>query len=127
MERVRVVDGDARLVGSRCGSCGHATFPRRERCPSCGAVEAMAETMLGGDGIVQSSVELFVSTEECEAPYTLGLVRLDDGVTLLARIAGAGGPGERVQLVADDQGFWFAAVAHAADPRAPTIDERTPE
>jgi uncharacterized OB-fold protein len=87
----------------------------------------MAETTLGGEGVVESSVELFVSTEECEAPYTLGLVRLDDGVTVLARIAKAGRAGERVQLVAGDDRFWFAAAAHAGDMRAATIDERTPD
>ena len=33
---VEIVDGAARLVAGRCGACGTALFPLRERCPSCG-------------------------------------------------------------------------------------------
>ena len=90
MERVRIVDGEPMLVGGTCRACGHATFPARARCPSCrtGAIDQAA---LGPDGLVEAAVELHVSTAECEAPYTLGLVSLD-GVTLLARISGATSP-----------------------------------
>jgi uncharacterized OB-fold protein len=71
-----------------------------------------------------------VSTDEWEAPYTLGLVRLDDGVTLLARIDGAAAAGARVHLVADDDGdrFWFAVVEHAhalSDQAPPDGGERS--
>jgi uncharacterized OB-fold protein len=31
-----VVDGEARLVAGRCGSCGRHSFPLRESCGRCG-------------------------------------------------------------------------------------------
>ena len=30
-----MVDGEARLVAGRCGSCGRYAFPLRERCAAC--------------------------------------------------------------------------------------------
>jgi uncharacterized OB-fold protein len=118
VERVRLVDGDARLVGSRCASCGHRTFPRRDRCPACRAPGAMDEALLGPEGTVESSTVLHVATDESEAPYTLGLVRLDDGPTLLSRILGADA---RVRLLADPEqhSFWFAPAADAAAAAPP--------
>lgn len=105
-------DGEPRLVGSRCPACGHVTFPRREGCPACRAPGAMTEAALGPGGVVEGSVLLHVSTEETEAPYTLGLVRLDDGPTLLTRVDGADGAGARVVVRADPETdtFWFAQL-----------------
>ena len=130
MERVRAVDGAPRLVGGRCAACGHSTFPYRDRCPACRAEATPDEAALAPDGVVQSAVELHVSTEEWEAPYTLGIVRLDDGVTLLARVDGAAETGTRVHLAADDGGdrFWFAVVEHAhalSDQPPPDGGERS--
>jgi uncharacterized OB-fold protein len=123
VERVRVVDGRPTLVGGRCRSCGHETFPMRARCPSCRAA-AVDETALGPDGVVESAVELHVSTAEAEAPYTLGFVRVD-GVTLLARVAGGGGSGAHVRLAADVEhgAFWFDAAS--ANGKPPTTEETT--
>jgi len=125
MERVRVVDGEPRLVGGRCDACGHATFPLRERCPACRAEGTMREATLGPDGVVESAVELYVSTEEAEAPYTLGLVSLD-GVTILARIQGADAPGAAVRLAADEEteAFWFDAGGRTNGASATTADDR---
>lgn len=121
MERVRIVDGEPTLVVGTCRGCGHATFPLRARCPSCRA-DSIDETTLGPDGRVEAAVELHVSTTECEAPYTLGLVALG-GVTLLARISGGHEPGTPVRLATDSESnsFWFAANApvnalHTSNP-----------
>jgi uncharacterized OB-fold protein len=121
VERVRVVDGAPRLVVGRCRSCGHETFPLRARCPKCRSA-AIDETSLGPAGVVESAVELHVSTAEAEAPYTLGFVRVE-GVTLLARVEGAAGPGARVHLAADvdADAFWFAA----ANGKSSTTEEKT--
>ena len=123
MERVRVVNGEPALVGGRCRACGHATFPLRARCPSCRAA-AVDETALGPDGVVESAVELHVSTTEAEAPYALGFVRVED-VTLLARVAGACAAGAAVRLAADVESdtFWFAAPN--ANGNTPTSEETT--
>ena len=73
--------------------------------------------MLGPDGTVENSVTLFVSTDESDAPYTVGLVRLEDGPTLLTRIVGADDAGARVRLLADPEqdAFWFAPAAQESD------------
>lgn len=114
MERVRIVDGGARLVGARCTSCGHATFPRRERCPACRA-GSMEEALLGPEGTVESLITLYVSTDDIEAPYTVGMVRLQDGPTVLSRILGGASAGAQVHVLADSEAdaFWFAPVADA--------------
>jgi uncharacterized OB-fold protein len=77
----------------------------------------MREAELHPTGVVETSVLLHVSTEECDAPYTLAIVRLDDGPSLLARVVGEDGRGTRVRLVADAErdAFWFA---YALDPGA---------
>lgn len=45
-----MVDGEARLVAGRCGSCGHYSFPLRERCPECGG--EVARELLPSEGIL---------------------------------------------------------------------------
>lgn len=107
IERTRIVDGVPRLVGARCGACGHTTFPRRERCPACRG--AMDEVALGPDATVEGLATLHVSTDEAEAPYAVGLVAVAGGPTVLARIDGAEA-GDRVRLVVapDRDVFWFA-------------------
>ena len=121
MKRVRIIDGGPTLIGGRCRSCGHATFPMRARCPKCRAA-AVGEAALGPKGVVESAVELHVSTTEADAPYTLGFVRVDD-VTLLARVEGATEPGTTVRLAADAESgsFWFAA----GNGKPSTTEEKT--
>ena len=110
IERARIVDGVPRLVGARCLACGHTTFPRRERCPACRTGET-EESALGPDATVESVVTLHVSTEEAKAPYAIGMVALDGGPTVLARVDAAQA-GERVQLVVEPERdvFWFASA-----------------
>jgi uncharacterized OB-fold protein len=110
IERARVVDGVPRLVGGRCESCNHTTYPRRTRCPACRR-GAVTEAEFGPEATVEGSATLFVSTDEAEAPYAVGMVQVADGPKLLARIDGADA-GEQVRLIVDEEAgaFWFAAA-----------------
>jgi uncharacterized OB-fold protein len=110
IERARVVDGVPRLVGGRCEACGHTTYPRRARCPACRG--AVTEAEFGPEATVEGSATLFVSTDEAEAPYAVGMVQVAGGPKLLARIDGAG-TGERVRLIVDEEAgaFRFGAPA----------------
>jgi uncharacterized protein len=121
--RVRTHGGRSTLVGSKCAACGHATFPRREWCPACRSPQAMEETSLSPNATVETSVALYVATDECEAPYTLAIVRLDDGPSLLARLLGSETAGARVRLVADTErdAFWFVPAVDAS-PIAATAE-----
>lgn len=71
--------------------------------------------MLGPGGTVENSITLYVSTDESKAPYTVGMIRLDDGPTVLSRIVGAAGAGAQVRVLSDPQSdaFWFAPAADA--------------
>lgn len=57
-----------RLVGEECQKCGARIFPPRDVCPGC---EAPAPTPQG--------VEEFV-------PYTVALIRLDEGPMVAAQL-----------------------------------------
>lgn len=78
----------------RCMDCGHAVFPARLWCPSCGGERAEALTVAGGTVLSQArqrdgSVILTVTT--------------DPGVALVARLEGeAVVTGQRVTL--EDRG-----------------------
>lgn len=117
MARVRESEAGIRLVGSRCNACGHVTFPSRRRCPSCRS-EDVSEALLGPGATVESTVELYVSTDESEAPYTLGYVALDEGPTLLARVVGGAVAGSRVSLAGETEAdvFHFAGENGSGPP-----------
>lgn len=106
--------GEPRLVGGRCTSCGHATFPVRAVCPVCGS--PMEEEAFGPGATVESIATLHVSTDEAEAPYSVGMLLVDDGPRLLSRIEGAG-TGDRARLVTDpdEDVFWFASEADESE------------
>jgi uncharacterized OB-fold protein len=45
-----VVDGEARLVAGRCGSCGRHSFPLRDRCAGCGG--DVGRELLPSEGVL---------------------------------------------------------------------------
>ena len=99
-ERIHAVDGlleetrdGPRLLGSRCGGCGAAYFPRDSVChnPTCDA-PAMQDVRFGPTGKVWSfAVQNYappppVLTREPYEPYAVGVVDLDDGLRVMSRI-----------------------------------------
>jgi uncharacterized OB-fold protein len=99
-ERVHAVEGlleetgaGPRLLGSKCGGCGAAYFPRDSVChnPECDA-PAMADVRFGPTGRLWScAVQNYqppapVITEEPYSPYAMGMVDLDDGLRVMSRI-----------------------------------------
>jgi uncharacterized OB-fold protein len=115
------VDGEDRLAGACCESCGTHTFPAQLGCPRCGA--AMANVALPAEGVLWSwTVQRirpkppYQGPEEYE-PFAVGYVELGP-LRLETRLAGkpvdAWRIGEPVRLVAgppDEAGevwsFWF--------------------
>lgn len=71
-----------RLVIQQCESCGHHQHHPRPLCLHCGERDALALHEVGGRGTVWS----FSSVERAAAPYTVALVRLDEGPVLLTRL-----------------------------------------
>ncbi len=99
-----------RLLGSRCVSCGTPYFPRASLCRNPACHESRLEDASFGPGgtLWSFSVQHYpppppAKYDEPYAPYAMGLIDLDEGLRVLARIS-AGNlaalvVGARVELV----------------------------
>ena len=69
------------LVGSTCRKCGSNYFPPRIVCRKCGRESRMEDMKFSGNGEVVSFTTIRVppDTFKDEAPYIVGVVRLDEG------------------------------------------------
>jgi uncharacterized OB-fold protein len=77
------------LTGRRCAECGRLAVDRGKACPFCGG-EGGPDVALSGRGALVSWTVIRVAPARyaAEAPYTVGLVELEEGPRLTARIAG---------------------------------------
>ena len=74
------------LLGSCCRDCGAKAFPPRRVCPKCCSKE-QGEIPLSRHGKVFSYTCISIKTPAVEeAPYLVGYVLLDDGITVPARL-----------------------------------------
>jgi len=96
---------DGRLMGSRCADCGQLSFPPRADCPACRS-DRFGFAEYGGAGTVATFTRIAAAPAgfEGRAPYTIGVVDLDEGGRLLAwcgaTLDGAAlAIGQRVQVV----------------------------
>ncbi len=75
------------LVGEVCESCGSKIFPPRDICPEC---EAPAKTpfQFSGRGEVYSYSSVYHPPEGFDefAPYTVALVKLEEGPMVAAQL-----------------------------------------
>jgi uncharacterized OB-fold protein len=104
-------DSEPRLAGSECSQCGHVTLPPKANCPACGGRE-LSDRQLGPSGKVERFAELNIPFDGHEAPYSIALVRLDEGGPLvITRVEGVVAQGGDVQLHGDAQSdvYWFRA------------------
>ncbi len=73
----------------RCPACGAVQYPPREACHRCLATELAWQPMSGGGELLSETLqhhsqELFFRER---GPVRLGLIRLDEGATVLAHLA----------------------------------------
>lgn len=75
------------LVGEICGHCDAKVFPPRDICPSCGE-EAKTLYTFSGKGEVYSYTTVFDAPTGFEesAPYTVAMVKLDEGPLVTAQL-----------------------------------------
>lgn len=75
------------LVGEVCPCCQAKLFPPRDICPHCGG-PAKEEYAFCGKGEVYSYSTLYSPPAEFErvAPYTVALVRLEEGPLVTAQL-----------------------------------------
>ena len=79
------------LVGEECPHCRVKIFPPRDVCPSCGG-EAKALYQFSGRGTVYSYTIMHDAPAGFEGttPYTVALVRLEEGPTITAQLTDLG-------------------------------------
>lgn len=75
------------LVGEVCDHCGAKLFPPRDVCPEC-AEEAKTLYQFSGKGEVYSFTTVYDAPEgyEEQAPYTVALVKLEEGLLVTAQL-----------------------------------------
>lgn len=83
----RLRDARYRLAGARCAACGEPMFPAREICPHCKTPGPDSFTF-SGKGRVYSYTTVYEAPAGYEGfvPYTLALVRLDEGPLVTAQL-----------------------------------------
>ncbi len=76
-----------RLIGEICEKCGARIFPPRDVCPECETVE-QREVAFSGRGEVYSYSTVYHPPRGFEefAPYTVALVRLEEGPMVTAQL-----------------------------------------
>jgi uncharacterized OB-fold protein len=76
-----------RLTGEVCPHCGAAIFPPRDACPVC-AKPAQEAFTFAGTGTVFSYTTVLDAPEgfEEQKPYTVALIKLDEGPMLTAQL-----------------------------------------
>jgi uncharacterized OB-fold protein len=77
--------GELRLQA--CRDCGHTYFPPRPFCPSC-ASKKVEVTRASGRGTLHSYVISHLPAPGFEPPYTIAVVKLEEGPKMLTNIVG---------------------------------------
>jgi len=91
------------LLGSRCGVCGSAHFPRADTCPYC-AAEGPEPVELSRRGTLWAWTAVTASPPgyQGEVPYGIGVVELPEGLRVITRLTegdpGALSPGQALEL-----------------------------
>ncbi len=75
------------LVGEECPTCHSKIFPPRDVCPHC-AENAGPDFHFSGKGEVYSHTTVYNAPEgyTAQAPYTVALVKLDEGPMITAQL-----------------------------------------
>ena len=85
----RTIGSRYSLIAFKCSSCGKTVFPKRKICPSCGDL-LEKEITLSGKGVLQNYTVVRVPPDgrELQIPYRMGIVKLDEGPSIVTEITG---------------------------------------
>jgi len=77
-----------KLLGLKCNNCGVYTCPPKMTCQECASMD-LEIVQLSGEGKVVTFTVNNVAAEgrECEAPYTIIMVELNEGPWLMGNFA----------------------------------------
>ena len=86
----RLREARYRLLGNRCAQCGAKFFPPRTVCAACRSTSLEA-FQFNGQGELYSFTTLRQAPAgfEQQAPYSVGMVRLDEGPLVEAQLTDA--------------------------------------
>jgi uncharacterized OB-fold protein len=87
------------LVGEICPHCDSRIFPPRDVCPDCGE-EARTLYPFSGRGEVYSYTTVFEAPagHEEQAPYTVALVKLEEGPMVTAQLTDLEGESPNIEI-----------------------------
>ena len=87
------------LVGEVCPHCQAKIFPPRDVCPECGG-EAKTEYQFSGKGEIYSFTVMHDAPAGFEAntPYTVALVKLEEGPMVTAQLTDLGESGVQIGM-----------------------------
>jgi uncharacterized protein len=76
-----------RMEAEKCKKCGKIYFPPRVICPECKSRE-FEQVKLKDEGTLLTYTVIRVGPSQFvnQTPYAMGIVKLDDGVNILAQI-----------------------------------------
>ncbi|MCX6819470.1 MAG: Zn-ribbon domain-containing OB-fold protein [Candidatus Aenigmarchaeota archaeon] len=76
------------LIGTTCNYCHAIYFPPRFFCPDCRKKDGIKERKLTGSGEILSFTTINAAPKgfENQAPYTIAVIKLDDGPVITAQI-----------------------------------------
>ena len=100
----RKIDTRYNMVGNECENCNTLYFPQRIVCRNCGRDTKMKLRKLGGKGRIYSLTTIRVPSDTFKesAPYTVGIVELDEGPKIEGHVVDSGrnaAIGDRVNIV----------------------------
>ncbi len=77
-----------KLVGEVCPNCGNKMFPPRDVCPECTDKSFQPDFQFSGRGEVYSHTTVHNPPEGYQemAPYTVALVKLEEGPLITAQL-----------------------------------------
>ena len=78
-----------KIIGSKCKKCGTLSIPLKPVCAECGNSD-LKEIESKGEGDLRSFTVICVPLPNLvdKAPYVIGLVRLDEGPSIMGRLIG---------------------------------------
>lgn len=83
-----------------CRTCGHAVFPPRLLCPTCGGSDWRED--VAESGVVEQATEAVFRTSGQRVAQRIASVRTGAGPVVIARLADDVGPGSAVALEVSD-------------------------
>jgi hypothetical protein len=80
------------LIGTRCATCSSLFFPPRNFCPRCRRKGRIVDFQFSGKGEIVSYTVIRTAPKGFEkyTPYTVALIKLDEGPTISGQVVSNG-------------------------------------